>query len=94
MVNMDVSRKIPRDDIKLLDELQSGLKKRDIKISQKDLIDKAIKFSLKENKEDFIKMLKLKKINKKINERKLFQEWLDTGAKIEGDIIKEHDTIL
>lgn len=91
---MDVSRKIPEEDIKLLGELQVGLRRRDIKISQKELIDKAIKFSLKENREDFVKMLKMKTITRKIEGEKLLKEFLDSKVRIKGDFIKEHDTIL
>lgn len=91
---MDVTRKIPREDIKLLDELQSGLKKRDIRISQKELIDKAIKFSLKENKEDFIKMLKTKTLHRDMSEKILWSRLLNYKARIKGDFIKEHDSIL
>ena len=91
---MDVTRKIPNEDIKLLDEIQMGLKKRDIKITQKELIDKAIKFSLRDNREDFIKMIRAKKMNKRIDERKMWEEFLNNGVEIEGDILKEHDTIL
>ena len=91
---MDATRKIPNEDIKLLDEIQMGLKKRDIKITQKELIDKAIKFSLRDNREDFIKMIRAKKMNKRIDERKMWEEFLNNGVEIEGDILKEHDTIL
>ncbi|MBU2639383.1 MAG: hypothetical protein KKG75_01605 [Nanoarchaeota archaeon] len=91
---MDVTRKIPEEDVKLLNELQEGLRKRDIKLSQKSLIDKAIKFSLKENREDFIKMIKMKDLKKKIDERKLWENWLDDDFRIKGDFIKEHDAIL
>lgn len=91
---MDVTRKIPEEDIKLLNELQEGLRRRDIKVSQKDLIDKAIKFSLKENREDFIKMIKTKKIMKKIHGEVLLKKWLDNKVEIEGDILEEHDNLL
>lgn len=91
---MDVSRKIPEEDIKLLNELQVGLMRRDIKISQKELIDKALKFSLQENRQDFIKTLKTDKLKKKTKGDNLLEEWLNNGVEIEGDILKEHDILL
>ena len=91
---MDVTRKIPKEDIQLLNELQNSLSKRDIKTSQKDLIDKAIKFSLKYNKDSFILMIKDKGMKEKISEKKLFDKWLKSDVKIKGDIIKEHDTTI
>ena len=91
---MDISRKIPEEDIRLLNELQAGLMRRDIKISQKELIDKAIKFSLKNNRENFIKMIKMKKTKKRLNDDKLLMDWLNNGVRIKGDILKEHDTVL
>lgn len=97
VVNMDITRKIPKEDIELLDELQEGLRKRDIKITQKDLIDNAIKFSLKENKPefiDYIKNLKMRKLQKGQEEEYLWKEFLNNKIRIKGDILKEHDTIL
>ena len=49
---MDVSRKLYKEDIILLNELETELLKKDRKATQKDLIDKAIKFA-KENKSRF-----------------------------------------
>ena len=91
---MDVSRKIPDEDIKLLNELQVGLMKRDIKVSQKELIDKALKFSLQENRQDFIKTLKIDKLKRSMKGDRLLEEWLNNGVEIEGDILKEHDILL
>jgi len=94
VVKMDVSRKIPKEDINLLNELQVGLRRRDINLSQKDLIDRAIKFSLKDNRQDFIKTLKFDKLKKHKDEKKMWDEWLNNGVRIKGDILEEHDTIL
>ena len=91
---MDISRKIPGEDIKLLNELQEGLRRRDIKISQKELIDKAIRFSLEENREDFIKMIKTKKLQRHMDEKLLWDRFLNSKVRIKGDILAEHDTIL
>ena len=97
VVNMDIIRKIPKEDIELLNELQEGLRKRDIKITQKDLIDNAIKFSLMDNRQEFmgyIKSMKMRKIKKTHDEERLWREWLNKKIVIKGDILKEHDTIL
>lgn len=91
---MDITRKIPEEDIKLLNELQDGLRRREIKISQKELIDRAIKFSLKDNREDFVKTIKMRKIKREIDERKMWERLLNSKIRIKGDFIKEHDTIL
>ena len=53
---MDVSRKLYKEDIILLNEFQNELLRKDKKITQKDLIDKAIKFST-EYKNKFIKYI-------------------------------------
>ncbi len=91
---MDVSRKIPRGDIKLLNDLQEGLRRRNIKIAQKELIDRAIKFSLEENREEFIQMIKMRRLQSKIDEHGLWDRLLNSKARIKGDFIKEHDAIL
>ena len=44
---MNISRKLYKEDIILLNEFQTELLKKDKRITQKDLIDKAIKFSTK-----------------------------------------------
>lgn len=44
---MDVSRKLYKEDIILLNELETELLKGDRRITQKDLIDKALKFANK-----------------------------------------------
>ena len=49
---MDISRKLYKENIILLNEMETELLKRDRRITQKDLIDKAIKFSV-ENKNKF-----------------------------------------
>ena len=61
---MDNSIKIPREDIIRINELKLELMKENIKITQKDIIDKAIKFSFN-RKTDFIKQIKNKRIKKK-----------------------------
>lgn len=94
MIRMAVSIKISEDNVKLLNKLQEDLRKESIKVSQKYLIDRAIKFSLKEYREDFVKMLKMKTIIRKVEGEKLLKEFLDSKVRIKGDILKEHDIIL
>lgn len=91
---MDVSTKISKEDIKLVNELQVGLRKRDIKMTQKELIDRAIKFSIMDNRGEFIKMIKMKEVKDSINEKALWSKFLNSRVRIKGDFIKEHDTIL
>ena len=42
---MDISRKLYKDDIILLNEMQTELLRKNTRVTQKDLIDKAIKFA-------------------------------------------------
>ncbi len=49
---MDTSRKLYKEDIILLNELETELLKRDKRITQKDLIDEALRFA-KEYKSKF-----------------------------------------
>jgi len=90
----DVSTKIPKEDLRLVNELQMGLRKRDIKMTQKELIDKAIKFSFMENRQDFVKMLKMDRLKRKMRGDKILNAWLNNGVEIEGDILEEHDILL
>ena len=66
-------------------------------MTQKDLIDTAIKFSLMDNKQQFIgyiKSIKMRKMKKTHDEEKLWELFLNNKVRIKGDILKEHDTIL
>lgn len=53
MVKMDISRKLYKEDIILLNEIETELLRRDKRISQKDLIHKSIEFAV-ENKNRFL----------------------------------------
>ena len=88
---MDNSIKIPKEDIIKINELKLELMKENIKITQKDIIDKAIKFSFN-RKIDFIKQIKNKKIKKKEGSLKnlLCVETFDLGK----NWIKDIDTTL
>lgn len=68
---MDVSRKLYKEDIILLNEFQNELLKQDKRITQKDLIDKAIKFA-KDYKNNFINYLTK---GQKKNNTKEMTEW-------------------
>lgn len=50
---MDISRKIYKEDVIILNEIQTHLLRRDVRSSQKDLIDKAVRFAAY-NKEKFL----------------------------------------
>lgn len=86
---MDVSAKIPEEDMILVGEMQMSLAKRGIKAKKREIVDAAIKIVIKDPKalEQFL----LRK--KKDNTRELFEKWLKADASIEGDI-EEHDSIL
>ena len=88
---MDTSIKIPKENLIKINELKLELIKKNIKITQKDIIDGALKFSL--NNENFIKIIGLRK-KRFENEKELFNKWLNSKVVIRGDIIKEHDEIL
>lgn len=90
MVKMDVSRKLYKEDIIILSELQTELLKKDSKVTQKNLIDKAIKFSL-ENKNRFMDYL----IGKKSNNTKIMTEKFLSSPKIKvgKNWMEEIDTI-
>lgn len=53
VVNLDISRKLYKDDIVILNDIQNQLLRRDIKTSQKELIDKAVRFVSKHKEEFF-----------------------------------------
>ncbi len=65
---MDTARKILKDDVLLLDELQSHLSRRGIKTSQKALISEGIKL-LAENEDKVVERLKKKDNTKEMTER-------------------------
>ena len=48
---MDTSIKIAHGDLILINELKNELRKHNVKTTQKELIDKTIKFSLRRKKE-------------------------------------------
>ena len=53
VVKMDISRKLYKDDIVILNDIQNQLLRQDIKTSQKELIDKAVRFVAKHKEEFF-----------------------------------------
>lgn len=70
----DVSRKLYREDILMLNELETAMLRRGVKTSQKELIDKSIKFAA-EKKEEFLKYLTE---GKKDNTGELIQRFLNS----------------
>ena len=70
MVNMDVSRKLYKEDIILLNEFQTELLRNNRRVTQKDLIDKTIKFA-KDHKKTFIDYLTKGKIKDNTREMTL-----------------------
>ena len=87
----DVSRKIYREDVVLLDELETALLRRGIKTSQKELIDKSIKFVAGE-KERFLEFINRKE---KDNTKELVERFLSHPKKDFGkNFLQEIDTTL
>lgn len=70
----DVSRKLYREDILMLNELETAMLRRGVKTSQKELIDKSIKFAA-EKKEEFLKYLTE---DKKDNTGELIRRFLNS----------------
>lgn len=88
---MDVSRKLYKEDIILLNELETELLRRDKKATQKDLIDKAIKYAI-ENKNKFFNYFigrKEKNNTKEMTEKFLTLPKVDFG----DNWMEEVDTI-
>ena len=86
---MDVSRKLYKEDIILLNEMETELLRKDKRISQKDLIDKAIKFAL-ENKNRFMDYLTGRKTN---NTKAMTEKFLSSPKiKVGKNWMEEIDT--
>lgn len=87
---MDVSRKLYKEDIILLNEMETELLRKDKRVTQKDLIDKAIKFAL-ENKNRFMDYMAGKKTN---NTKAMTEKFLSSPKIIVGkNWMEEIDTI-
>lgn len=88
---MDSSIKIPEGDLILINELKNELLRQKVKMTQKDLLDKSLKFSL-ERKEEFMSELlgKQKSNSKEATERFLQGKKFDFGDKW----LEEVDAIL
>ena len=86
MVNMDISRKLYKDDIIILNELQNELLRQDVKTTQKELIDKAVRFAV-DNKGEFFEYMasevkdntsqKVKDFLSKVKRVDLGKRWLE-----------------
>ena len=94
---MDISRKLYKENIILLNELETDLLKRDKKATQKDLIDKAIKFAV-ENKNKFLNYFigrKTENNTKEMTEKFLALPKVDFGENWMEEIDTiEHETML
>ena len=87
---MDVSRKLYKEDIIIISEFQTELLKKDSRMTQKTLIDKAIKFAL-ENKNRFMDYLTGKKTN---NTKAMTEKFLSLPkADLGENWMEEIDTI-
>ena len=60
MVKMDNSIKIPKEDLIKIKELKLELMKENLRISQKEIVDKAIRFAIN-RKIEFIRNIKTKR---------------------------------
>jgi len=88
VVKMDNSIKIPKEDLIKIKELKLELMKENLRISQKEIVDKAIRFAIN-RKIEFIRNIKNKEISKKSSLDKLFHgETFNLGK----NWIKEVDT--
>jgi len=87
---MNNSIKIPKEDLMKINELKLELTKMNIKITQKDIIDSAIKFSLSK-KMDFIKRIRNKKMENEYDFNKILsRKKFDMGK----DWMKNIDTTI
>lgn len=87
----DVSRKLYREDILLLNELETAMLRRGLKTSQKELIDKSIKF-VAIQKERFLEFVKQKE---KDNTKELVEKFLSHPKRDFGkNFLEEIDTTL
>ena len=97
---MDTSIKIPMEDIIELNTVKNELLRKDLRFSQKDLLDMAVKFSL-ERKRDFVKeLVEKKRAPENDNTAEMTQRLLDLppidfGKNWHEEIDTiEHDTLL
>ena len=91
---MDISTKIPKEDLLKINELKLELMKRDISVNQKELVDMAIKFSLKRKKDYINELIRNKKGFKMKNTKEMVEEFLDLPKVDFGkDWMKEIDII-
>ena len=87
----NVSRKLYQEDILLLNELETAMLRRGIKTSQKELIDKSIKF-VATQREHFLEFVKEKA---KDNTKELVEKFLSHPKKDFGkNFLEEIDTTL
>lgn len=94
---MDVSRKLYKEDIILLNEFQTELLRQDKRITQKDLIDKAIRF-VREHRKIFFDYLtkgRTRNNTREMTEKFLALPKVDLGKNwLEEIDTIEHDDLL
>tara|TARA_Y100000310_G_C20394367_1_gene674340 strand:- start:61 stop:351 length:291 start_codon:yes stop_codon:yes gene_type:complete len=88
---MDVSRKLYKEDIITLNELQTELLRQDKRVTQKDLIDQAIQFS-NDHKKQFLSFVS--NTRRKDNTKEMTEKFLSLPKSDLGDNwMEEIDTI-
>lgn len=88
---MDATRKIPQEQLLLIDEFQLDLRKRGISLNQKELLVESIEFTL-QNRDKFIRHL-----TKHDNTKEKTMKLLEKSKKkydFEKDWMEEIDTTL
>ncbi len=83
---MDVSAKIPEEDMILIGSLQTQLARRGIRVSKKDVVDAALQVADPEKIEEYVKR------KEHDNTKEVFEKWLSLKPTYKGDILEEHDT--
>jgi len=84
---MDVSAKIPEEDMILIGSLQTQLARRGIRVSKIDVVDAALKLADPEKIQQYVSK------KKKDNTKELIERFLNYPIQpFEGDLIEEHDT--
>lgn len=88
----DVSRKLYKEDILLLNQIQTALLRRDMRFSQKELIDKSIKFAAGRERQ-FLEFVN--ENPRKDNTKELIERFLRHPKKNFGrNFLEEIDTIM
>ena len=90
---MDTSRKLYKDDVVILTDIQNQLLRRDVKTSQKELIDKAVRFMLI-HREEFFDFVLGKRENTARNTRRFIEKANKNRVDFGKRWLEEIDTTL